>query len=192
MNYCDAGDAALVTSVARYDEAALAELYRRHAGAVFALARRLTNDQATGEDVVQEVFLRLWRDPERFDPDRGALRPFLLSDTHARAVDRIRSDVARRRREDRDAERVVTTRDDVATAVVDRSTALHVRDALESLPEDERSIIDLAYFGGHSYREAAEVLGIPEGTAKSRIRSGLSRMKGALATSGIGGSWEPA
>src|ERR1700677_43413 len=99
----EASDAQLVTLVARYDEIALAEIYRRHGGAVFGLARRVLNNQTEAEDVTQEIFLRLWNQPERFDPARGTLRSFLLTQAHARAVDVIRSLNASRRREVNDA-----------------------------------------------------------------------------------------
>ena len=82
-------DAALVLAIARYHQEALAEAYRRHAGAVFGLARRLLGDQALAEEIVQEVFLRLWNDPDRFDPLRGSLRSYLLAHTHGRAVDAV-------------------------------------------------------------------------------------------------------
>ena len=102
----DTSDAALVVAIGRYQQAALAEAYRRHAGAVFGLARRLLNDQARAEDVVQEVFVRLWNQPDRFDPDRGSLRSFLLTTTHGRAIDLIRSDTSRCKREQREAREV--------------------------------------------------------------------------------------
>ena len=92
-------DAALVLGIARYRQEALAEVYRRHAGAVFALARRVLNETHVAEEVVQEVLLKLWSQPDRFDPDRGSLRSFLLTQTHSRAVDIVRSDSSRRRRE---------------------------------------------------------------------------------------------
>src|SRR5262245_5722055 len=99
----DMSDAALVVAVGRWREDALAELYRRHGGAVFALARRVLQDPTDAEEVVQEVFLRLWNAPERFDPERGSLRSFLLAQAHGRSVDLIRSDTSRRQREEREA-----------------------------------------------------------------------------------------
>jgi RNA polymerase sigma-70 factor (ECF subfamily) len=185
----DASDAALVVVIGRWQEAALAEVYRRHAGAVYALARRVLNDTGAAEEVVQEVFLRLWNEPERFDPDRGSLRSFLLAQTHGRAVDLLRSDLSRRRREDREAVLTAESGYDVDNEVWDLAVADHVKRAVSALPDEERSAIELAYFGGHTYRQAAAVLGAPEGTVKTRIRSGLRRMRGLLSDAGIGQTW---
>src|SRR3954467_10134924 len=96
----DASDAALVVAIGRWRQEALAEAYRRHGGAVFALARRLLADATLAEEVVQEVFLRLWTLPDRFDAERGSLRSFLLAQSHGRAVDLLRSESSRRRREE--------------------------------------------------------------------------------------------
>src|SRR5918992_2679588 len=95
----DASDAALIVAIGRYRQEALAETYRRHAGAVFGLARRLLSEVSLAEEVVQEVFLRLWHQPDKFDPDRGSLRSYLLAQSHGRAVDVLRSETSRRRRE---------------------------------------------------------------------------------------------
>src|SRR4051794_24485753 len=175
-----ASDAALVVSISRYHEDALAEAYRRHGGAVFGLARRLLGDQAIAEELVQEVFLRLWNHPEKFDPARGSLRAFLLAHSHSRSVDVLRSDVARRRREERDAQRTAEAGYDLEHEVWDLAVAEQVRSAVHALPEAERAAIDLAYFGGYTYREVAQRLGEPEGTVKSRIRAGLRRMRETL------------
>jgi RNA polymerase sigma-70 factor (ECF subfamily) len=184
----NASDANLVMSVARYHEDALAEVYRRHAGAVFGLAKRVLWDAALAEEVVQEVFLRLWSTPERFDPERGTLRSFLLTQAHGKAVDQLRSEASRRGREARDASSTATAGYDVEHEVFDLSVAEQVRKALVELPEDQRRPIELAYFGGHSYREVASILGEPEGTVKSRIRAGLGRMHIHLAPAmGAGG-----
>lgn len=183
--FTDAADAALVVAIARYRQEALAEAYRRHAGAVYGLARRLLMSQPLAEEVVQEVFLRLWNDPSRFDPSRGTLRSYLLSQTHGRAVDLLRSEGARRAREEREARATAEAGYDLEHEVWDLTTAEQVRHALGELPDGERRAIELAYFGGHTYREVAVRLGEPEGTVKSRIRSGLKRLRNELVAAGV-------
>ena len=182
----DASDAALVVAIGRWRQEALAEAYRRHAGAVYGLAKRVLADPSRAEEIVQEVFLRLWNDPDRFDPDRGSLRSFLLAQTHGRAVDLLRADTARRAREDREACGTAEAGYDVEHEVWDLAVADRVRQALDVLPDDERRAIGLAYFGGHTYREVATLLGAPEGTVKSRIRTGLRRMRSALDDVAVG------
>lgn len=183
--YTEASDAALVVAIGRYQQAALAEAYRRHAGAVFGLAKRLLNDRARAEEIVQEVFVRLWNEPNRYDPERGTLRSFLLAHTHGRSVDTIRADASRRTREEREAREQAIGGYDIAHEVWDIALAGHVRDAMNSLQQGERVAIELAYFGGLTYREAAERLGEPEGTVKSRIRSGLKRLRSELQQAGV-------
>jgi len=187
----DASDAALAVAIGRWREDALAEAFRRHAGSVYALAQRVLRDRATAEEIVQEVFLRLWHAPDRFDPERGTMRAYLLAQAHGRAVDRLRSDASRRRREERDAVRSVHESPDVEVEVMDLTVAGQLKDAVLALPPDERRAIELAYFGGHTYREVAVLLAAPEGTVKSRIRSGLKRLRAGLADAGlemVGGS----
>ena len=180
-------DAVLVVSISRYRQDALAEAYRRHAGAVFALARRLLIDVTLAEEIVQEVFLRIWNQPEKFDPERGTLRSYLLAQCHGRSVDLLRSETSRRRREERDARRTAEEGYDLEHEVVDLAVAERVKEALTTLPEVEREAIALAYFGGHTYREVADLLDQPEGTVKSRIRAGLQRLRIELVGTGIGG-----
>ena len=184
-HHADVSDSALALAIARYDQSALAEAYRRHAGAVFGLARRLLIEPALAEEIVQEIFLRLWNDPTRFDPERGTMRSYLLTQTHGRSVDVLRADTSRRAREERDVRRTAESGYDIEHEVLDMATSDHVRRSLESLPADERQAIELAYFGGYTYREVATRLDQPEGTVKSRIRSGLKRLRRDLQTAGI-------
>jgi RNA polymerase sigma-70 factor (ECF subfamily) len=179
-------DAALVVAIGRWREDALAEAYRRHAGAVFALSRRLLSDPTLAEEVVQEVFLRLWDAPEKFDAERGSLRSYLLAQCHGRSVDLIRSEQSRRNRELKDHRQQAEAGYDLEHEVWDLAVAEHVRDAIAGLPTEERRAVGLAYLGGHTYREVAVLLDQPEGTVKSRIRAGLRRMRSGLADAGVG------
>jgi RNA polymerase sigma-70 factor (ECF subfamily) len=172
-----ASDPMLVVAIGRWHEAALSEVYRRHGGAVRGLARRLLGSGAQADDVTQEVFLDLWNRPERFDPSRGSLRTFLLTAAHGRAVDVLRSDTARAAREQRTAAETAAAGYDVERHAWDLAVADQVRQAVGTLPAGERQAIELAYFGGHSYREVAVLLGESEGTVKSRIRAGLRRLR---------------
>jgi len=183
----EVSDARLVTSIARYSEVALAEVYRRHGRSVYGLARRVLQDAAEAEDITQEVFLRLWREPERFDPERGTLRSFLLAQAHGRSVDVIRSSSSRRAREVREAARTARAEYDMEHEAWDLALADKVASAMGELSDDERRAIELAYFEGRTYREVAQVLDQPEGTVKSRIRSGMRRLRDALAEAGVRG-----
>ncbi len=182
----ETSDAGLVVAISRYQQDALAEAYRRHGGAVFGLARRLLNDAALAEEIVQEVFLRLWNQPDKFDPGRGTLRSYLLAQCHGRSVDLLRSETSRRRREENDLRRTAEGGYDLEREVWDLTLADQVREALDVLPEAEREAIRLAYLGGHTYREVAVMLDEPEGTVKSRIRSGLKRLRVEFVAAGMG------
>jgi RNA polymerase sigma-70 factor (ECF subfamily) len=181
-----ASDASLVAAIHRRDEAALAEAYRRHAGAVFGLARRVVSDATLAEEVVQEVFLRLWNAPEKFDPDRGALKTFLMTTTHGRSIDIVRSETARRNREARDFRRTTRPGTDVQEEVIELSVVDQVHRAIGKLPDRQREAIELAHLRGHTYQEVAAILGQPEGTVKSRIRAGLKRLRDELELAGAG------
>ena len=133
-SFQDASDASLVVAIGRWREDALAEAYRRHAGVAFALARRLLNDRVLAEEVLQEVFLRLWNRPERFDAERGSLRSYLLAQTHGRSVDLLRSETSRKRREERDASEPAEPRDDIEREVVDLTVAEQVKNVVAGLP----------------------------------------------------------
>jgi RNA polymerase sigma-70 factor (ECF subfamily) len=182
----DLDDASLVAAVARSDELALQELYQRHGAAVYGLARRVLVDPDRAEEVVQEVFLRLWNEPERFDPTRGQLRSFLNRQAHSRAVERVRSEEARRRREERHDRENVGPAYDVEIEAWELIRSELVKEALDELSDAERQAITLAYFGGHTYRDVAVMLDLPEGTIKSRIRLGLGKLADKLDATGLG------
>jgi RNA polymerase sigma-70 factor (ECF subfamily) len=176
---------ALMVAVAAGDHDALAELYRRYGGAVWSVARRVCDDRALAEDVAQVVFVDLWRRPQRFDPTRGALRPWLVAQAHARAVDAVRSESARQRRHEREGHYAPPPPPEVETAAHVAALSHDVRRAVDQLAAEERDAIVLAYFGGHSYRETAELLQAPEGTVKSRIRRGMVGLRRVLEAQGM-------
>jgi RNA polymerase sigma factor (sigma-70 family) len=163
------------------EEGALNDIYDQFSSFVYGLALRVIGDARAAEDVSQDVFVTVWERPDAFDPDRGSLRTWLGTLAHRRAVDYVRREEARRRRAIKDAARPESTPDveEMAMALV---TAERVRSALATLPDEQRRAIQLAYFGGKTYRQVAEVLGIPEGTAKSRLRLGLRRIANVLDT----------
>ena len=179
-------DAALVEEIRARRPEAVDVLWRRHSSAVLGVARRVTRNAPLAEEVLQEVFLRLWRAPDRFDSTRGALRSFLLMEANGRSIDAIRSDVSRRGLETRTARSDRTDADPVAAEVWDGSVADHLREALDQLPDGEREAIELAYYGHHPYKDVAIILGVPEGTVKSRIRAGLARMRDRLVAVDLG------
>jgi RNA polymerase sigma-70 factor (ECF subfamily) len=181
----DADDAALGAAIVGRDQRALGELYQRHGATSLALARRVLGDRVLAEEVVQEVFVRAWNAPERYDAERGSLRSFLLAQVHGRSVDLLRAENARRAREQREALRSPRVDDDLEREVLDLAEAETVRQALSTLSEGERAAIELAYFGGKTYKEVAVLLEQPEGTVKSRIRSGLLRLRAALIDAGV-------
>jgi RNA polymerase sigma-70 factor (ECF subfamily) len=141
-----------------------------------------------GDGVIRErngAEYSLWNHPEKFDPQRGTLRSFLLARTHGKSVDFVRSEVARRKREERTTRETATSGYDIDHEVWDMAVAEHVHEALDALPDELRHPIELAYFGGHTYIEVAAMLEQPEGTVKSRIRSGLLKLRANLAERGV-------
>jgi RNA polymerase sigma-70 factor (ECF subfamily) len=185
----DASDAALVVAIARFRQEALTEAYRRYGDSAFGLAVQVLRDHALAEEIVQEVFLRLWNDPERFDPGRGSLRAFVMANVHSRSIDVVRAESSRRAREQRHSRLRPEPEYDLEREIVDLTVAEQVRVALEVLSDDEREAIELAYLEGHTYREVAVLLEQPEGTVKSRIRAGLRRLRDSLVETGITSSW---
>ena len=171
-------DSTLAERVVKGDESALEAIYREYGGAVKYMARKVLRDEGLAEDVVQDVFVSFWREPHRFDPDRGSLRTFLLTVAHRRAVDIVRSEEARSRREGSSPPLAETV--DLEEEVLTRQGSEQVRQAVAGLSDDERKAISLAYFGGLTYVEVARALGEPEGTVKSRIRIGMKKLSSSL------------
>ncbi len=170
----------ILERLAAGDESALGHLYDQYAPFVFNLALRVTRDRAAAEDITQDVFVHAWTKASAYEPSRGTVRAWLGVITHRRSVDRIRLETAARAREEREHRRRPATPPDVAEAATTLVIGERVRTALAQLPTEQREAIELAYFGGRTFREVAAVLGIPEGTAKSRIRLGMGKLTDAL------------
>ncbi len=180
--YADQDDRALVALVCGSDAAALEALYGRYGRACYGLARRILVDEQLAQDVVQEVFLAVWRDASRFDAARGGFSTWLLSMTHHKAVDSVRKEENLRKR--RTSADVLETRESESPQVDDAVWSLvrreRVREALQDLPEPQREALALAYFGGYTQREIAGLTATPLGTVKTRMLAGMRRMKPSL------------
>ena len=174
----------LLGRVAGGDEPAFAELYRRVAPAVFGLVTKVVRNPAQAEEVTQEVFVELWRTASRFDPARGTARSWIMTCAHRRAVDRVRSAERAARRDDlagrRDQGRPY---DEVVEQVETSLEREHVRRGLDVLTDLQRETVVLAYYGGYTHREISELLGVPSGTVKTRLRDGLIRLRDHLGVS---------
>lgn len=171
----------LLVATAAGDDRAFADLVEHIRPQALRVARGVVRDPSIAEEVAQEVLTEVWLKADRFDPDRGTVTGWVATLTRRRAVDRVRSEQAGRDRDDRVARRSQVREVDVVADEVElRLEHWQVRRALASLSDRQREAIELAYFGGHTYRDVARVLGIPEGTAKSRLRDGLLRLREAL------------
>jgi RNA polymerase sigma-70 factor, ECF subfamily len=175
-----AADSCLAGAIADGSQEALGAAHERHAGAMRSVARRAVYSADLAEEAVQDVFLGLWGAPERFDPQRGSLRSWLLVQAYRRAIDIARSEYSRHRRERHQSARDLRLPDDVEHQVLDAAGARSVRRAMADLHPRERQALELAYLKGHSYRQVAALLGQPEGTVKNRIRAGLRRLRTLL------------
>lgn len=179
-------DADLVMRLTGGDSTALEALYSRYGRPAYSLARRILKDPALAEDVVQEVFLALWRDPHGFDRQRGAFSSWLLAMTHHKAVDSVRREETLRRRRARAAEEdesligTAAEGPDVDDIVMTTLQGEGVRKALLALPVAQREALTLAYFGGYTQREVAALTGAPLGTVKTRMLAGMRRMRELL------------
>lgn len=176
--------AELLAAAARGDEQAFAALYDQTSPRVYGMVLRVVRDPAQAAEVTQDVYLQLWREAARFDPELGTLMSWLLMIAHRRAVDRVRSARAAVQREDRYAAgQLDRPYDEVSEQVQASLDAQRVRNALDDLTETQREAIRLAYFAGYTHREVAALLDLPLGTAKTRIRDGLIRLRDALGVS---------
>jgi RNA polymerase sigma-70 factor (ECF subfamily) len=175
-------DEELMDLVREGDTRAFEIVFDRHGGVAFSLAYRMCGRRALAEDIVQEAFLSLWRTGARYDRTRGSVRSWVLSAVHNRAIDAFRRESIREGKtiaDDGLSERIeepMRTADEVER----RDEASQIRSAMDTLPEEQRRVIELAYFGGFSHSEIAELLALPAGTVKGRMRLGLSKLRLAI------------
>jgi RNA polymerase sigma-70 factor (ECF subfamily) len=172
-------DRILVTRLIAGDEEALGDILDALGPYVLAVAARVLGDRSAAEDVTQDVLIALWQRPDRFDPQRGSLRSWLGMQAHRRAIDVLRQELRRSGREQRSVDLSTTgqcSKDEMEEALVNNA----VHDAVLGLPEEQRQVVELAYYRGLSYREVACALEIPEGTAKSRLRLALGKLEAVL------------
>jgi RNA polymerase sigma-70 factor (ECF subfamily) len=175
----------LMAQVARGDSAAFAQLYDLMAPRVYGLIRRVLRNPAQSEEVTQEVMVEIWRTATRYDADRGSLTSWILTVAHRRAIDRVRSEQSSSDREQAVAAASSTTEyDEVAEKVTSNLEVEQVRHCLGSLTELQRESVTLAYYGGYSYREVAELLDAKLATIKARMRDGLIRLRDCLGVTG--------
>jgi RNA polymerase sigma-70 factor, ECF subfamily len=179
--WVEATDALLTARLAAGDDRALAEAYDQLGPAVYGAALRVLGQWTAAQDVAQEVFVELWSHPDRYDPAAGSLRTYLTVLARRRAIDVVRSELRRIARQERNHrltphQGIASPSDEVEAA----EAAGVVRAAVRLLPDSQREVVELAYFGGLSYREVALAIGIPEGTAKSRLRLALAKLESVL------------
>lgn len=169
------------------DDLALGRIYDDYSATVYGLALRITGDRGAAEEITQDIFVRLWEQPDIYDPARGGLRPFLATIARRRAVDWLRRSGRQHERVMRLAREHWRDVDSAEDAVISGAVRVAVRTAIDQLPELNRRVLLLAYYGGLTYSDVARALGIPEGTVKSRMRTALQRLAANLAAAGVHG-----
>jgi RNA polymerase sigma-70 factor, ECF subfamily len=179
-------DEELMSLVAKGEARAFETIYERHCGAAFSLAYRMCASRSLAEDVAQEAFLSIWRAGGRYDRARGSVRTWVLGIVHNRAIDALRRTVVheRRRASDEGIEERFEARERTEVEAARREEAETIRGMLDTLPAEQSRVIELAYFGGFTHSEIAEMLGAPIGTVKGRMRLGLEKLRGQLAPQG--------
>ena len=175
-------DEELMLRVREGDSTAFSMVYDRHSTAAYSLAYRMCGKRGAAEDVVQEAFLSLWRASARYDAQRGSVRTFILGIVHNRAIDALRRSTVHdsRRASDEGIEERFAAVERTEAEVARRDEAAEVRTALDELPVDQQKVIELAYFGGFTHSEIAEMIDTPLGTVKGRMRLGLEKLRASL------------
>jgi RNA polymerase sigma-70 factor (ECF subfamily) len=174
-------DQDLISLVRERDTHAFATLYDRHVRAAYSLAYRMMGERQAAEDLVQDAFLKLWHGASSYRPERGNVRSWLLAIVHNQAIDQIRSSSSRRRTQEKVEASAPRMQPSEAFAESWRNARRdQVREALKSLPEEQLKVLEFAYFGGYKHAEIAELLGLPLGTVKGRMRLGLKKLRGLL------------
>jgi RNA polymerase sigma-70 factor (ECF subfamily) len=189
-NLRELADEDLMQLVRRGEARAFEVLYERHSGAAFSLAYRMCGARNAAEDVVQEAFLAMWRSGARYDRTRGSVRTWALGIVHNRAIDSLRRSMVhdRRRASDEGIEERFEAADRTDVEAARRDEARSVRELIAELPEDQSHVIQLAYYGGFTHTEIAEMLETPIGTVKGRMRLGLEKMRARLQAAGVQGA----
>ena len=177
-------DLELHRSLSAGDRGAFDDLYRRYSASAYGLAYRITGQQMLAQDVVHDAFMALWRAPEAFDPARGAFRTFFLSLVHHRAVDTVRREERIRARQERASNLEPVAVEDPAEGVTDAADLaarrIEIRAALDTLPPEQRQVLEMAYYGGKTQVQIAEEIAIPIGTVKTRTLAAMRKLRRAL------------
>jgi RNA polymerase sigma-70 factor (ECF subfamily) len=184
MREGDRDDLELHRGLTSGDRGAFDELYRRYSSSAYGLAYRITGQQVLAQDVVHDAFMALWRAPEAYDPARGAFRTFFLSLVHHRAVDTVRREERIRARQERASNLEPAAVEDPAEGVTEAADVadrrIELRAALETLPPEQRQVLEMAYFGGRTQAQIAEEIAIPIGTVKTRTLAAMRKLRRTL------------
>jgi RNA polymerase sigma-70 factor (ECF subfamily) len=179
-------DEDLIALVEDGDSEAFAGVYDRHSRAAYSLAYRMTGERQAAEDLLQEVFFRVWRAARSYRAERGSVRTWILSIVHNRGIDHLRSNASRRRTQDKVELTATTSQPSEAFAETWRnSQRTEVQQALQTLPTEQLKVLELAYYSGYTHVEIAELLDLPLGTVKGRMRLGLKKMKSFFDSRGM-------
>jgi RNA polymerase sigma-70 factor, ECF subfamily len=179
-------DEDLISLVQTSDAEAFGTLYDRHSRAAYCLAYRMMGEKQAAEDLAQEAFIKVWRRAGSYRAQKGSVRTWILSIVHNRGIDQLRSHASRRRTQEKIEASAASSQPSEAFAETWRNTqAEQVREALSTLPKEQLKILELAYFSGYTHVEIAELLGVPLGTVKGRMRAGLKKMRAYFGSQGV-------